>query len=254
MRSTNGSRPRASFGRRDRSEREGSAATARAPNKTLLRRRSPAAVASGHKKGPALQALSYSGCHRTRDLRVMSPTSYLTAPPRDGLHASNGAGRGGGPPLAGAAFGLPLECAAMTETPKGRRDRHRHQLGPAADRRSRCRARDRARAPKPGYEAGAWGRPHRQLSVEAIEAACEAMANYVEVCERQRRRVEAIATSAVRDAAKGSVRRRAAGAVRALARVLDGEEEARLTYLGATSERRLTSQPLSSTSAAGRPS
>ena len=75
-----------------------------------------------------------------------------------------------------------------------------------------------------------------QLSAEAIEAACEAIAGYVEVCyERGAGTTVAIATSAVRDAANGSafiaeLRERFALS----ARVLDGEEEARLTYRGAT--------------------
>src|SRR5215470_17816209 len=43
-----------------------------------------------------------------------------------------------------------------------------------------------------------------QLSAEAIEAACEAIADYVAICrEREVERVEAIATSAVRDASNG---------------------------------------------------
>lgn len=77
-----------------------------------------------------------------------------------------------------------------------------------------------------------------QLSAEAIEAACEAIADYVAVCrEAGVERIEAIATSAVRDASNGSafiaeLRERFALS----ARVLDGEEEARLTYLGATSK------------------
>jgi exopolyphosphatase/guanosine-5'-triphosphate,3'-diphosphate pyrophosphatase len=77
-----------------------------------------------------------------------------------------------------------------------------------------------------------------QLSAEAIEAACEAIADYVAICrEGGIERVEAIATSAVRDASNGSafvaeLRERFALS----ARVLDGEEEARLTYLGATCE------------------
>ena len=68
--------------------------------------------------------------------------------------------------------------------------------------------------------------------------------------------VDAIATSAVRDADNGSafvaeLRERFALS----ARVLDGEEEARLTYLGATSEQRAdASRRWSSTSAAARPS
>ena len=77
-----------------------------------------------------------------------------------------------------------------------------------------------------------------QLSAEAIEAACEAIADYVEICrEAGVERVESIATSAVRDASNGGafvaeLRERFALS----ARVLDGEEEARLTYSGATAE------------------
>jgi exopolyphosphatase/guanosine-5'-triphosphate,3'-diphosphate pyrophosphatase len=78
-----------------------------------------------------------------------------------------------------------------------------------------------------------------QLSVEAIEAACEAIGDYVAIYQEAGvDTVNAIATSAVRDASNGSafiaeLRERFALS----ARVLDGEEEARLTYLGATSER-----------------
>jgi len=78
-----------------------------------------------------------------------------------------------------------------------------------------------------------------QLSNEAVEAVCEAVADYVSIYrEAGAEAVEAIATSAVRDASNGDafiaeLRERFALS----ARVLDGEEEARLTYLGATSER-----------------
>jgi exopolyphosphatase / guanosine-5'-triphosphate,3'-diphosphate pyrophosphatase len=77
-----------------------------------------------------------------------------------------------------------------------------------------------------------------QLSVEAIEAACGAIADYMAICrEAGVEKIEAIATSAVRDASNGSafiaeLRERFALS----ARLLDGEEEARLTYLGATCE------------------
>ena len=77
-----------------------------------------------------------------------------------------------------------------------------------------------------------------QLSDEAIEEACEAIADYVEICDSMgAERVAAIATSAVRDASNGDafvaeLRERFALS----ARVLDGEEEARLTYRGATTE------------------
>lgn len=78
-----------------------------------------------------------------------------------------------------------------------------------------------------------------RLSAEAIEDACEAIGEYVAAFrELEAETVEAIATSAVRDAENGGafvaeLRERFALS----ARVLDGEEEARLTYLGATSER-----------------
>src|SRR5262245_29246848 len=78
-----------------------------------------------------------------------------------------------------------------------------------------------------------------QLSSEAIEATCEVIADYVEICEAAGvAETDAIATSAVRDAENGDafvaeLRERFALS----ARVLDGEEEARLTYLGATFER-----------------
>jgi exopolyphosphatase/guanosine-5'-triphosphate,3'-diphosphate pyrophosphatase len=78
-----------------------------------------------------------------------------------------------------------------------------------------------------------------QLSSEAIEAVCEVLADYVSLYqEAGTETVTAIATSAVRDASNGEafvaeLRERFA----LTARVLDGDEEARLTYLGATSER-----------------
>lgn len=85
-----------------------------------------------------------------------------------------------------------------------------------------------------------------QLSAEAIEATCEAIADYVEICRGGSvEKVEAIATSAVRDASNGSafvaeLRERFALS----ARVLDGEEEARLTYVGATCEQAPTEPTL----------
>jgi exopolyphosphatase/guanosine-5'-triphosphate,3'-diphosphate pyrophosphatase len=77
-----------------------------------------------------------------------------------------------------------------------------------------------------------------RLAAEAIEAACAAVDPYVATMqELGAERVDAIATSAVRDAANGGafiaeLRERFALS----ARVLDGDEEARLTYIGATSE------------------
>ena len=77
-----------------------------------------------------------------------------------------------------------------------------------------------------------------RLSAEAIEDACAAIGEYVATLEELgAEAVDAIATSAVRDAENGSafvaeLRERFALS----ARVLDGEEEARLTYMGATAE------------------
>ena len=76
------------------------------------------------------------------------------------------------------------------------------------------------------------------LAAEAIEDACAAVDGYVGLIgELGAQDVDTIATSAVRDADNGGafvaeLRERFALS----ARVLDGEEEARLTYLGATSE------------------
>jgi exopolyphosphatase/guanosine-5'-triphosphate,3'-diphosphate pyrophosphatase len=76
------------------------------------------------------------------------------------------------------------------------------------------------------------------LASEAIEDVCGAIGGYMGLLEELgAETIVAIATSAVRDAGNGSafiaeLRERFALS----ARVLDGEEEARLTYLGATSE------------------
>jgi exopolyphosphatase/guanosine-5'-triphosphate,3'-diphosphate pyrophosphatase len=77
-----------------------------------------------------------------------------------------------------------------------------------------------------------------QLSAEAIEGVCDTVGEYVSAYEELgATMVSAIATSAVRDASNGSafiaeLRERFA----LDAKVLDGEREARLTYLGATAE------------------
>jgi len=82
------------------------------------------------------------------------------------------------------------------------------------------------------------------LASEAIEDVCTAIDGYVGIVEELgAEEVDAIATSAVRDADNGSafvaeLRERFALS----ARVLDGEEEARSTYMGATSEA-LPSEP-----------
>jgi exopolyphosphatase/guanosine-5'-triphosphate,3'-diphosphate pyrophosphatase len=77
------------------------------------------------------------------------------------------------------------------------------------------------------------------LATEAIEAVCKVLAEYVAAYEQLgATTVDAIATSAVRDASNGEafiaeLRERFA----LTARILDGEEEALLTYRGATAER-----------------
>jgi exopolyphosphatase/guanosine-5'-triphosphate,3'-diphosphate pyrophosphatase len=76
------------------------------------------------------------------------------------------------------------------------------------------------------------------LATEAIEAVCEVLAEYVAAYEQLgATTIDAIATSAVRDASNGDafiaeLRERFA----LTARILDGEEEALLTYRGATAE------------------
>jgi len=76
-----------------------------------------------------------------------------------------------------------------------------------------------------------------QLSSEAVESVCDTVGEYVGVYQDLgAERVRAIATSAVRDASNGGafvaeLRERFALS----ATVLDGAEEAQLTYLGATS-------------------
>jgi exopolyphosphatase / guanosine-5'-triphosphate,3'-diphosphate pyrophosphatase len=83
-----------------------------------------------------------------------------------------------------------------------------------------------------------------RLASEAIDDVCAAIGGYLGILEELgAETVDAIATSAVRDADNGSafiaeLRERFALS----ARVLGGEEEARLTYLGATSES-LPSEP-----------
>jgi exopolyphosphatase/guanosine-5'-triphosphate,3'-diphosphate pyrophosphatase len=85
-----------------------------------------------------------------------------------------------------------------------------------------------------------------QLAAEAIEDVCETVRAYISMYEELHpERVTAVATSAVRDAENGSafiaeLRERFA----LDARPLDGEEEARLTYLGASAGRGHTDRTL----------
>jgi exopolyphosphatase / guanosine-5'-triphosphate,3'-diphosphate pyrophosphatase len=77
-----------------------------------------------------------------------------------------------------------------------------------------------------------------QLATEAIEDVCATVSEYLAIArDLEAEELVAIATSAVRDASNGAafiaeLRERFALS----ARVLDGEDEARLTYLGATAE------------------
>jgi exopolyphosphatase/guanosine-5'-triphosphate,3'-diphosphate pyrophosphatase len=79
----------------------------------------------------------------------------------------------------------------------------------------------------------------RQLATEAIEEVCDTVASYIARYEELgAERVAAIATSAVRDAENrgaftGELRERFA----LDARILGGDEEARLTYIGAIHDR-----------------
>ncbi len=78
-----------------------------------------------------------------------------------------------------------------------------------------------------------------QLASEAIEDVCAAVGAYIDIYERLgAERVSAIATSAVRDASNSEMFLAELRERFALdARILDGAEEARLTYVGAGAER-----------------
>jgi exopolyphosphatase / guanosine-5'-triphosphate,3'-diphosphate pyrophosphatase len=78
-----------------------------------------------------------------------------------------------------------------------------------------------------------------QLAAEAIEDVCEALAGYIDAYERLgAERIVVIATSAVRDASNSEMFLAELRERFALdARILDGAEEARLTYVGACAER-----------------
>ncbi|MQA75084.1 MAG: Ppx/GppA family phosphatase [Solirubrobacterales bacterium] len=78
-----------------------------------------------------------------------------------------------------------------------------------------------------------------QLASEAIEEVCATVASYISLHEELgAERVTAIATSAVRDASNSAVFLAELRERFALdARILDGAEESRLTYLGACAER-----------------
>src|ERR1041385_9079623 len=84
--------------------------------------------ASSDKQNPALAGLSFysGGGIRTRDLRVMSPTSYLAAPPR------------GGRAMLAALWRLALEWRGHGRgISPGGRGRRRLELDAAVDRRRR---------------------------------------------------------------------------------------------------------------------
>lgn len=78
-----------------------------------------------------------------------------------------------------------------------------------------------------------------RLATEAIDDVCETVGDYIERCKRlETERLVAIATSAVRDAANAAAFQAELRERFALeSRILDGETEARLTFLGATAER-----------------
>ncbi|MGH2953751.1 MAG: Ppx/GppA phosphatase family protein [Solirubrobacterales bacterium] len=79
----------------------------------------------------------------------------------------------------------------------------------------------------------------RQLAADAIDDVCAALADYIALYEElDAERVVTIATSAVRDAENSEAFLAELRERFALdARILDGAEEARLTYLGACAER-----------------
>ena len=104
------------------------------------------AVADAFENAKALQKGSVvgrghsGGGIRTRDLRVMSPTSYLAAPPRGVCSMlATGAWLKGGAWRSDACGAALLECRSYVRgCSQGRGGRHRQQLDAAAGRR-RCR-------------------------------------------------------------------------------------------------------------------
>jgi exopolyphosphatase/guanosine-5'-triphosphate,3'-diphosphate pyrophosphatase len=85
-----------------------------------------------------------------------------------------------------------------------------------------------------------------RLSQEAMDRVAEAIAGYREIIDRlEANRVVAVATSAMRDAENGTAFRRFLEQRFGIdARTISGDEEARLTFLGATAGRRDDSETL----------
>jgi exopolyphosphatase/guanosine-5'-triphosphate,3'-diphosphate pyrophosphatase len=79
----------------------------------------------------------------------------------------------------------------------------------------------------------------KQLSAEAMDAVCDAVGSYIDIYRpHEPERVVALATSALRDAENSAVFLAELRERFALdTRVIEGEEEARLTYLGACADR-----------------
>ena len=99
----------------------------------------------------------------------------------------------------------------------------------ASDRVDRGRKTQQSHAPRPRR------RPDRS-SGGGDRAACEAIDDCRDLPRGEHRLGQAIATMPSATPPTGALGRRAGGAFALSARVLDGEEEAQLTYIGATSE------------------
>ena len=161
---------------------------------------------------------------RTRDLRVMSPTSYLTAPPRggQGMVATSRWPRWGGWACAGGFAGgaSPRVPAHVSGAHKGSRS------STSAPTRRGCWSPTSptagglaGRAAQPGDAAGPRRRPLGTALGRGDRGRLRGDRRLRRSCKTwmPAPRVDAIATSAVRDAANGErLHRRAARAVRAL--------------------------------------
>jgi exopolyphosphatase / guanosine-5'-triphosphate,3'-diphosphate pyrophosphatase len=178
---------------------------------------------------------------RTRDLRVMSPTSYLTAPPRvatarlpTGLGNLNGRSRAfaakcGTPPgtvTSVSARRVGVIDQGTNSTRLLVADVHDGRVTEIERQTNVTRLGD-------GLEASG------RLSDAAIERVVDAVAGYRELLDRHgAETVVCVATSAMRDAENGQqladiLRER----FQVDPRVISGDEEARLTFLGATNGR-----------------
>jgi exopolyphosphatase/guanosine-5'-triphosphate,3'-diphosphate pyrophosphatase len=181
---------------------------------------------------------SSGGGIRTRDLRVMSPTSYLTAPPR-GAALSLAIDRCASSPSDGGSHGVACTVRAIVAS-------ERIAVVDLGTNSTRLLVADvsddtvnelerRTNVTRLGQGVDASGR----LADDAIERVLRVLSDYRKLIDDHGAgRIVAVATSAVRDAENGAEFRELLRERFGIeAEAIPGEEEARLTFLGATGGR-----------------